>query len=137
MSDQGLADRVRTILEGRKGITEQPMFGGICFMLNGNMMLGASGARGLLVRVGKNAHDAALKRPHTRPMEMRGRSMVGYLYVDDAATKRAADLKAWVDAAMAFATTLPPKAKAAPARKTAPAKKPAAARKKTTAERTR
>ena len=124
MAGQALADRVRAILDGRKGVTERPMFGGICFMLNGNMMLGASSARGLLVRVGKDGHAAALARPHTRPMEMRGRPMAVYLYVDDAGTRREADLRTWVDAAMAFAVTLPPKAGTAPAKKASAARKP-------------
>lgn len=107
---KSLADRIRPMLAGEP-VTEQKMFGGICFMLNGNMMLGASAARGLLVRVGKDGYAAALKKPHTRPMEMRGRPMEGYLYVDDAGTKRDSDLKAWIDTAMAFAATLPAKAK--------------------------
>lgn len=115
-----LADRIRAMLAGER-ITEQRMFGGICFMLNGNMMLAASPARGLLVRVGKAGYPAAMKRPGTRPMEMRGRTMEGYLYVDDARIARDRDLRTWVDTALAFTATLPAKGKAKPEAKARPA----------------
>lgn len=107
-----LADRIREILAGEP-VTEKRMFGGICFMLNGNMLLAASPARGLMVRVGKENYADAIALPGTRPMGMRGRAMEGYLYVDDANITRDRDLKAWVDRARAFTSTLPPKAKSA------------------------
>lgn len=94
-----------------EGRTEQRIFGGICFMIDGNMAIGASPARGLLLRVGKEAYGAVLARPGTRPMEMRGRPMEGYLYVDPA-TLTPAELKDWVALATAFVRTLPPKVKA-------------------------
>ena len=62
------------------------MFGGTCFMLSGNMLVGTS-KRGLLVRVGKDAHAAAVARPHATPMEMGGRAMEGYVFVDEAAQR--------------------------------------------------
>lgn len=119
-----LADRIRAMLAGER-ILEKRMFGGICFMLNGNMMLAASPARGLMVRVGKDGYAAAMKKPGTRPMEMRGRPMEGYLYVDDTHTARDRDLKAWVDIARAYTASLPPKKQAAPKRPASARAKPA------------
>jgi TfoX/Sxy family transcriptional regulator of competence genes len=104
-----LAGRVRELL-ARLKFTEQRMFGGICFMLGGNMLVGAS-RRGLLVRVGKERHEAAANRPHARPMEMRGRVMEGYIYVDSPGTKATKDLRRWIDIAVAHVATLPTKAK--------------------------
>jgi hypothetical protein len=83
------------------------MFGGLCFTLNGNMIAGAS-TRGLLVRVGKDRHDAALARPGAKPMEMRGQPVAGYVYVDPPPRDPQA-LRDWLDLAVAFVSTLPPK----------------------------
>jgi hypothetical protein len=88
------------------------MFGGTCFMLNGNMLIGTS-KRGLLVRVGKAAHAEAALRPHARPMEMGGRSMEGYVHVAPEGTATDADLRGWLDLALAFVSTLPAKSKSA------------------------
>lgn len=118
MAKPDLADRVRTTLANLP-MTEQKMFGGICFMLNGNMLVGAS-PRGLMVRVGKDAHDGVLSRPHARPMEQGGRSMAGYIVVGNDGVARDKDLKAWLDLAVEHVSTLPAKVKAKP-----PAKKPA------------
>jgi hypothetical protein len=85
------------------------MFGGIGFMLNGNLLVGAS-KRGLLVRVGKDRQSQALAKPGTRQMEMRGRPMDGYIYVDPPIGPDA--MRGWVDMATAFVRTLPPKTKA-------------------------
>jgi len=85
------------------------MFGGIGFMLNGNLLVGAS-KRGLLVRVGKDRQSEALAKPGTRQMEMRGRPMDGYIYVDPPIALDA--VRGWVDMAIAFVRTLPPKTKA-------------------------
>jgi hypothetical protein len=112
-----LAERVRGALGALK-VTEQPMFGGICFMLNGNMLVGAS-PRGLLVRVGKEGNDAALARPHARMMEQGGRSMAGYIIVANEGVARDKDLKAWLDMAVDHVRTLPTKAKKAPPKKPA------------------
>ena len=106
-----LADRLRAALPA-KGLSEQRMFGGIGFMLNGNMLVGTS-KRGLLVRVGKERHDAALARPGARPMEMRGRTIAGYLFVDPAGLDDLA-LKSWIDLALVHARGLPPKTKPKP-----------------------
>src|SRR5262245_16865881 len=85
-----LVDRLRAIL-GDRDVTEQRMFGGVCFMLNGNMVVGTL-RNELLVRVGKDANDAALRRPHARQMEM-SRPAPGYVIVANAGTDRDADLK--------------------------------------------
>ena len=97
-------------------VTEQKMFGGICFMLNGNMLVGAS-PRGLMVRVGKDAHERAVARPHARAMEQGGRSMTGYVVVGNEGIESDKELKAWLDLAVGHVATLPAKAKAEAARK--------------------
>jgi hypothetical protein len=115
--------RLRAALAGLP-VTEQKMFGGTCFMLAGNMLVGTS-KRGLLCRVGKEGHAAAVGRPHAAPMEMGGRAMEGYVFVAPEGTKSAKDLNGWLKTARAFVETLPPKADKrakAPARKRAPAK---------------
>jgi hypothetical protein len=92
-----------------KLVTEVKMFGGIGFMLNGNLLVGAS-KRGLLLRVGKDRQSQALAEPGTRPMEMRGRPMEGYVYVDPPIGPEA--VRGWVEMATAFVRTLPFKSKA-------------------------
>ncbi|CDX41229.1 conserved hypothetical protein [Mesorhizobium sp. SOD10] len=110
-----MVERLRAALDGRT-FTEQKMFGGTCFMINGNMLIGTS-KRGLLVRVGKDAHAAAAARPHASTMEMGGRSMKGYIRVAPEGTTTDADLAGWLHRALAFVETLPPKAKAKPAKR--------------------
>jgi hypothetical protein len=88
------------------------MFGGTCFMLGGNMLAGSHKSE-LLVRVGKKAHSAALARPHSRPMEMRGRVMEGFVFVAADGFARDEDLRAWLTLARAYVDTLPPKEKKA------------------------
>jgi TfoX/Sxy family transcriptional regulator of competence genes len=116
IDDGELTATVRSALAGMADVSEVRMFGGTAFMLNGNMVAAAS-KRGLLVRVGKEQQSDALARPGARPMEMRGRVMEGYVYVDPPAlTGRT--LREWLRLALAFAQTLPPKASGAkPARK--------------------
>jgi TfoX/Sxy family transcriptional regulator of competence genes len=105
-----LADAVRRALEGPEGgkIREVRMFGGVGFMLNGNLLVGAS-QRGLLVRVGENSQSEALQRPGARPMIMRGRTMKGYVYVDPPELTAHA-VKLWVQMAVRFVSSLPAKA---------------------------
>jgi len=115
-----LTTRLRGTLGHAGSIREVKMFGGVCFMLNGNMLVGASSRRGLLVRVGKDGHVRALTRPGASAMEMRGRVMEGYIRVDPVRLDDAA-LGDWVRLARAFVETLPAKAAGQkPARKTAP-----------------
>ncbi len=107
--DQDLAASVRTALTDSGIIHEVKMFGGIGFMLNGNLVAGAS-KRGLLLRVGKDRQEEALAQSGARPMIMRGRAMEGYVYIDPPAlTDRA--LRKWLQLAVAFVQTLPPKEK--------------------------
>jgi hypothetical protein len=107
LAEDDLLYRIRALV-APKATTEQKMFGGTCFMLAGNMLVGAS-KRGLLVRVGKAAHEQAVARPHARTMEMRGRQMQGYVFVDPAGIASDADLCAWLDLALAYVETLPAK----------------------------
>ena len=115
-----LADRVRAMLAGTRA-SEKAMFGGICFLVNGNMTVAAS-KRGLLVRLGRDESAAALKLPATRPMIQRGKPLDGYLYVEEAGTRRDADLKWWIGVALAHVATLPRKPAVSP--KSAKAKAP-------------
>ena len=107
MGADDLAASVRAALSGASKIREVKMFGGIGFMLNGNMVAAAS-KRGLLLRVGKDRQPQALARPGARPMEMRGRTMEGYVYVDHQKLT-ADDVKEWVQLASAYVQTLPRK----------------------------
>jgi TfoX/Sxy family transcriptional regulator of competence genes len=105
--DQDLAANVRAALMNSGVHREVKMFGGVGFMLNGNLVAGAS-KRGLLVRVGKDRQQEALARSGARPMVMRGRTMDGYIYVDPPALNTRA-VRAWIQLAVAFVGTLPPK----------------------------
>ena len=88
------------------GAVHKKMFGGVCFMLNGNMVAGTS-KRGMLVRTGKDFDTVAERRDDCRIMEMGGRTMVGYWFVEDGMDDEAFDF--WINAALAFNKTLPPK----------------------------
>lgn len=101
-----LAERLRAALAGRRGVTEKPMFGGTCFLLHGNMICG-TGSGSFLFRVGKEAHQAALKRPGARAMAHNGRRLEGYLWVDP----KTRNLKPWIALAESYVSTLPPKRK--------------------------
>lgn len=111
MTADELAASVRRALAGAASLGEVKMFGGIGFMLNGNMVAAAS-RRGLLVRVGRERQDEALARRGARQMEMKGRLMDGYIYVDPPALTDDA-VVAWLRLAVAFVQTLPPKAPSA------------------------
>jgi TfoX/Sxy family transcriptional regulator of competence genes len=116
--DEDLAKRMRAVLAGTGAVTEVRMFGGLCFMLNGNMVAGTS-RRGLLVRVGKDQHAHALARPDAKPMEMSGRPMEGYIFVDPPPHDERA-LRDWLEIAVAFVKTLPPKLPKSKLRRAAP-----------------
>ena len=107
-------------------VREVPMFGGIGFMLNGNLLAGAS-RRGLLLRVGRERASEALSRVGARPMVMRGRTLEGYVYVDPQALTTQA-VRGWIELALPYVRTLPPKAAKARPRKSARAARPAAAK---------
>ena len=106
--NEDLAQRVRQHLSGRDGITERKMFGGLCFMLNGNMFCGVVKDE-LMVRVGPAGHEAALRRPHARPMDFTGRPMTGMVFVEPPGTADEADLASWVADCLAFSARLPAK----------------------------
>ena len=106
--DEGLAERVRELIAAREAVSERKMFGGIAWMLHGNMAVGIVG-EDLMVRVGPEAHESALGEPHARPMDFSGRPMKGYVYVAPSGITRDADLAAWIARGADFAQTLPPK----------------------------
>ena len=106
--DEGLAQRIRPLLAGRGEVTERKMFGGIAFMVGDRMAVGIVGDD-LMVRVGPEAHDAALARPHTRPMDFTGRPSRGMVYVAPAGIASDAELARWVEAGAAYAESQPRK----------------------------
>jgi TfoX/Sxy family transcriptional regulator of competence genes len=107
--DERLADRIRELVAGERRLTERKMFGGLAFLIGGNMAVAASGQGGLLVRVDPERSDELVASSNARPMRMRGREMAGWLRVDaeDVTTKRR--LATWVDLGVGYARTLPPK----------------------------
>jgi TfoX/Sxy family transcriptional regulator of competence genes len=110
--DENLASRIRQVFPA-EGVEEKKMFGGIAFMLGGNMVCGVI-RDDLMVRVGPDNEEAALDRTGARPMDFAGRPMRSMVFVGPAGCASDADLRDWLDLALAFATTLPPKqAKAA------------------------
>ena len=106
--DETLANRVREILASRPELSERRMFGGIAFMLGGNMCCGVIG-EDLMVRLDEDG-ERALAEPHTRPMDFTGKPMKTTIYVDREGTKVDADLAKWVEAGADYAASLPPKA---------------------------
>jgi TfoX/Sxy family transcriptional regulator of competence genes len=104
-----LGTRLRIALKGRRGVTEKKMFGGLCFLLRGNMLCG-TGKDAFMFRVGKEQDAAALKRPGARPMDITGRVMAGFVWVDPAKCD-ARRLKAWVAMAETYVGKLPAKNK--------------------------
>jgi TfoX/Sxy family transcriptional regulator of competence genes len=107
--DEDFAHRIRAELADVDAISEKPMFGGLAFLLHGNMAVGIMSTGDLMVRVGAEGADAALARPHTRPFEMRGRSMTGWVIVAVDAVRTRRQLAPWVRRGVAFAASLPPK----------------------------
>jgi hypothetical protein len=107
--DEELAERIRALLGDRSGLTEQKMFGGLAFLIGGNMAIAASGQGGILVRVDPEESDELVAATAAEPMEMRGRSMSGWLRVDTADVGDDAALAGWVERGTAYASSLPPK----------------------------
>jgi hypothetical protein len=105
--DEALADRIRELLAAEPRLTEQKMFGGLAFLIGGNMAIAASGQGGALVRVDPDRSDAIVASTRARPMEMRGRQMQGWLRVapEDLRTKR--QLAKWVTLGATYARLLP------------------------------
>jgi TfoX/Sxy family transcriptional regulator of competence genes len=107
--DEDLANRIRELLAGEAGVTETKMFGGLAFLVGGNMAVAASGQGGLMVRVAPEETEALVERPHARRFEMRGRSMDGWLRVDDEGVRTKRQLQPWVKRGVGYARSLPPK----------------------------
>jgi hypothetical protein len=106
--NEQLAERTRSLLSRRKGFSEKRMFGGMAFLLNGNMCCGVL-KDDLVVRVGPERFEAALKTPHARPMDFTGRSIKGFVFVDAKGWSRDVSLKKWVEMGVVHALSLPKK----------------------------
>ena len=106
--DERLAGRVRDVLAGRIGVEERKMFGGLSFLVYGNMSCGVVNDT-LMVRVGPDAYEASLERAHVRPMDFTGRPMRGMVYVDPVGIRTKRTLAPWVERGVAFAGSLPAK----------------------------
>lgn len=106
MYDKNLASRVRDILQNQEGLSEREMFGGIGFMLHGNMSCGVI-AEDLIVRVGPDAYDQALKEDNVSVFDMTGRLMRGWVVVHARGIVTEQDLESWVDRGTSFARSLP------------------------------
>ena len=106
--DEMLVQRVRGVLKGNRNVKERKMFGGLTFMLQGNMCCGVAGDR-LMVRVGAEKYDEALGQKHAQLMDFTGRPMKGMVFVEPAGLASAEDLKGWVQRGVDFALSLPEK----------------------------
>ena len=106
--DEVLAGRIGALIGRRKGVTQKKMFGGLTFLVNGNMACGAL-KQDLVVRLGPEGTERALARKGTRPMDFTGRPMKGIVYVEPGALRTEAALKKWVEEGVAYARTLPAK----------------------------
>ena len=106
--DEKLAERIRTSLKRKRNISERKMFGGVAFMASGNMFCGVVGEE-LMVRVGPDAYEEALRGNAVREMDFTGRPMRGMIYVGKAGIKTDAKLSEWIEKGLRFAKSLPPK----------------------------
>ena len=106
--DEVLAGRIRSVLDQQLGLVEKKMFGGVAFLVRGNMACGVHKDM-LMARVGPEAYDETMKYPHTRPFDMTGRPMKGWVLVEPEGISSETDLQEWVNAGLNFALTLPPK----------------------------
>jgi TfoX/Sxy family transcriptional regulator of competence genes len=107
--DEDLANRLRELVSSEDGVTEKKMFGGLAFLINGNMAVSASGQGGLLLRCDPGETDALVSKPHAERFEMRGRAMDGWLRIDVDGVKTKRDLERWVGRGVSYARSLPPK----------------------------
>lgn len=108
--DEGLVERIREYFDDKdiRNINEKKMFGGVAFMLNGHMTVGV-GDTWLMVRTGPDTHEAALKKPHARPMDFTGKTMKGFVFVDYEGIEDDQHLHKWIEWALDFTQHLPPK----------------------------
>ena len=107
--DEELAARIRELVHGEPGLTEKKMFGGLAFLVGGNMAVAASGQGGILVRVDPAGSDALVASSAAVPMEMRGRAMPGWLRVESEHVQTKKQLATWVERGVAYARSLPAK----------------------------
>ena len=107
--DEALANRIRELVLSEPGVTEQHMFGGLAFLINGNMSVSASGQGGLLLHVDPAETGSLLGKPHAHPFEMRGKVMSGWLRVDAEGVRTKRQLERWVTRAVDYARSLPSK----------------------------
>jgi TfoX/Sxy family transcriptional regulator of competence genes len=107
--DEELAGRIRTLVAGQAGLTEKKMFGGLAFLVGGNMAVAASGQGGLLARVDPDESDSLVATTNAEVMVMRGREMRGWLRVDAAGVSTDRELARWVERSTSYARSLPPK----------------------------
>ena len=106
--DEGLAQRVRELLAEHAGVSEKRMFGGLAFLLNGNMCAGIV-KDDLMIRVGPDAYQSLLRQPHARKMDFTGKPMKGFVYVPPEGVESDEDLRLWVGHDLAYASSLPSK----------------------------
>ena len=107
--DEDLANRIRELISAEPDVAEQRMFGGLAFLVGGNMAVAASGQGGVMVRVDPEGVEAWRTGPHVRPFEMRGRAMRGWLRVDAEGLGTKRGLEPWVRRGVAHVRSLPPK----------------------------
>jgi TfoX/Sxy family transcriptional regulator of competence genes len=107
--DEDLANRIRELVLTEQGVAEQRMFGGLAFLIDGNMSVSASGQGGLLLRVEPGETDALLAKQHAAPFQMRGRAMRGWLRVEPEGLRTKRQLERWVARGVAYARSLPSK----------------------------
>ena len=107
--DEELAARIRDVVQGEPGLSEKRMFGGLAFLVHGNMAVSASSQGGLLLRVDPSQTDALVDQQHVRRFEMRGRELDGWLRVDPELLQTDEELRRWVDHGLTYARSLPAK----------------------------
>ena len=109
--DEDLAERIRDLLAGEPDLVEKKMFGGLAFLIGGNMAVAASGEGGVLVRVDPAESAKLVATTDAQPMEMRGKEMRGWLRVESGGVGTEHELAAWVEIGASYARSLPPKAR--------------------------
>jgi TfoX/Sxy family transcriptional regulator of competence genes len=107
--DEELANRIRNVVQGESGLSEKRMFGGLAFLVHGNMAVSASSQGGLLLRIDPAQAESLVKQQHVRRFEMRGREMDGWLRVDVESLETDDQLRRWVNHGLTYARSLPPK----------------------------
>ncbi len=106
--DEALVDRIRRLMKRRKGYTEKNMFGGVCFMINGNMCVGPWKGS-LIVRLDRDSHEQTQSEPYVRPMDITGKVMRGWAMVQAEGIQSDDELKSWIERGVRFARSLPSK----------------------------